>query len=155
MAIKLLFTKNSMMPPHRFDEKRSTLPNTSAKLHWYNWRKITLMSLTSESFLPFLFFDTRGCIVSYKEGNYTRLRQVVSKTWRQILKIYGFRNSTSSEWPFYHILYLAEYRICALSGRKKNKRELTTNSTQIWYAVHQTPHQDRGFLRLDLFSNTE
>ena len=39
---------------------------------------------------------------------------------------------------------LLKYRICVLSGRENNKRELTTNLAQIWLAVHYTPHQDRG-----------
>ena len=34
VAVKLLFTKNSMKPRHRFDDKRSTVPNTSAKFHF-------------------------------------------------------------------------------------------------------------------------
>ena len=31
---------------------------------------------------------------------------------------------------------LLKYRICVLSGRESNKRELTTNLAQIWLAVH-------------------
>ena len=74
MAIKLLLTKNSMKPPYRLDKKRSTLPNTSAKFPFKSKKKILDAKLTNNFFLPFLIFGTSECMVSFTEGEYTRLK---------------------------------------------------------------------------------